>query len=137
MTLDFWKVAIRPGKPMFFGRMEATRILGLPGNTVSCLIAARIFLVPLIHRLLGRTDSPLQEVIGVLSHELEANGPRQNYMRAKREHGDAIPPRVSVLRSQDSAHLTGLMAADLLIVRAPYAPALPAGAEVAALTLDF
>jgi molybdopterin molybdotransferase len=137
MTLDFWKVAIRPGKPMFFGRMEATRILGLPGNTVSCLIAARIFLVPLIHRLLGRTDSPLQEVIGVLSHELEANGPRKNYMRAKREHGDAIPPRVSVLRSQDSAHLTGLMAADLLIVRAPYAPALPAGAEVAALTLDF
>ena len=61
MTLDFWKVAVRPGKPMLFGRLDAQRVLGLPGNPLSCLIAARIFLVPLIFRLLGRTDAPLRE----------------------------------------------------------------------------
>ena len=137
MTLDFWKVAIRPGKPMLFGRMDATRVLGLPGNPVSCLVAARVFLVPLIHRLLGRTDSPLQETIAVLTHDVQANGPRQHYMRAKRAPDEASPPRVSVLSSQDSAHLTGLIAADVLIVRAPNAPALTAGSEVSVLSLDF
>lgn len=137
MTLDFWKVAIRPGKPMLFGRLAATRVLGLPGNPVSCLVAARVFLVPLIHRLLGRTNSPLEETIAVLAHDLEANGPRQHYMRAKRESGASNPPRVSVLSSQDSAHLTGLMAADVLIVRMPSAPALSAGSTVSVLPLDF
>ena len=137
MTLDFWKVAIRPGKPMFFGRLEATRVLGLPGNPVSCLVAARVFLVPLIHRLLGRTDSPLEATIAELAHDLEANGPRQHYMRAKREFGDTNPPRVSVLPSQDSAHLTGLMTADVLIVRRPNAPALRSGSKVSVLPLDF
>ncbi|MGI9403170.1 MAG: molybdopterin molybdotransferase MoeA [Hyphomicrobium sp.] len=137
MTLDFWKVAIRPGKPMLFGRMDSTRVLGLPGNPVSCLVAARVFLVPLLYRLLGRTDSPLVETIAVLAHGLEANGPRQHYMRAKCEPGKTNPPRVSVLSSQDSAHLTGLMAADVLIVRAPNAPAMNAGSEVSVLSLDF
>jgi len=137
MALDFWKVAIRPGKPMLFGRMGATRVLGLPGNPVSCLVAARVFLVPLIHRLLGRTDSPLQETTAVLAHDLEPNGPRKHYMRARCEPGATAPPRVSVLPSQDSAHLTGLLAADVLIVRAPNAPALPAGSEVCVLPLDF
>jgi molybdopterin molybdotransferase len=137
MTLDFWKVAIRPGKPMLFGRLEAMRVLGLPGNPVSCLVAARVFLIPLIHRLLGRTDSPLEETIAVLAHDLEANGPRQHYMRAKRESGASNPPRVSVLSSQDSAHLTGLMAADVLLVRMPNAPALSAGSTVSVLPLDF
>ncbi len=137
MRLDFWKVAIRPGKPMLFGRLEATRVLGLPGNPVSCLVAARVFLVPLIHRLLGRTDSPLEATIAVLAHDLKANGPRQHYMRAKRETGASNPPRVSVLSSQDSAHLTGLMAADVLIVRMPNAPALSTGSTVSVLPIDF
>ena len=82
MALDFWKVAVRPGKPMLFGRLDAQRVLGLPGNPLSCLIAARLFLVPLIFRLLGRTDAPLRELSAVLAHPLEANGPRQHYMRA-------------------------------------------------------
>lgn len=60
MALDFWKVAVRPGKPMLFGRLGATRVVGLPGNPLSCLIAARIFIVPLVFRLLGRTDAPLR-----------------------------------------------------------------------------
>jgi molybdopterin molybdotransferase len=68
---------------------------------------------------------------------LQANGPRQHYMRAKRASDETSPPRVSVLSSQDSAHLTGLIAADVLIVRAPDAPALTAGSEVSVLSLDF
>src|SRR5262249_46882050 len=82
MALDFWKVAMRPGKPMLFGRLAGQRVLGLPGNPLSCLIAARVFLVPLIHRLLGRTDSPWPEQAAVLAEPLAANGPRQHYMRA-------------------------------------------------------
>jgi molybdopterin molybdotransferase len=73
----------------------------------------------------------------VLTHDVSANGPRQHYMRAKRAPDETSPPRVSVLSSQDSAHLTGLIAADVLIVRAPNAPALSAGSEVSVLSLDF
>lgn len=137
MALDFWKVAIRPGKPMLFGHMEATRVLGLPGNPVSCLVAARVFLVPLIYRFLGRTDSPLQETTATIAHDLPANGPRRHYMRAKRQPGESNPPRVRVLPSQDSAHLTGFMAADVLLVRPPNAVAQTAGTEVSVISLDF
>ncbi len=137
MILDFWKVAIKPGKPMLYGRMENMRVLGLPGNPVSCLVCGRVFLVPLLERLLQRTDSPNREITGVLAAGLEANGPRQNYIRAVTKPGADNRPLVSPISSQDSAHLTGLVAADVLIVRAPNAPALPAGAEVSVLPLDF
>ena len=137
MALDFWKVAVRPGKPMLFGRLDAQRVLGLPGNPLSCLIAARLFLVPLIFRLLGRTDAPLRELSAVLAHPLEANGPRQHYMRATLSPGAAGLPPVTALTTQDSAHMSTLAAADALIVRPPNAPAAPAGEAVRVLPLDF
>src|SRR5690606_14230417 len=123
MSLDFWKVAMRPGKPMLFGRMGPTRVLGLPGNPLSCLIAARVFLIPLLFRLLGRPDTAWQESSGVLTHALEANGPRQHYMRAKLQHVPDALPRVTSLTSQDSANMSALAGADALIVRPPGAPA--------------
>jgi molybdopterin molybdotransferase len=137
VALDFWKVAVRPGKPMLFGRLDAQRVLGLPGNPLSCLIAARIFLVPLIFRLLGRTDAPLREQAAVLAHPLEANGPRQHYMRATVAPGAAGLLPVTALTTQDSAHMSALAAADVLIVRAPNAPAAAAGETVRVLPLDF
>jgi molybdopterin molybdotransferase len=137
MTLDFWKVAIRPGKPMLFGRMAATRVLGLPGNPVSCLVAARVFLVPLIHRLLGRADSPTRETMALLAADLPANGPRQHYMLAKLDWASAQSPRVTALAKQDSARITGLVAADALIVRAPDAPPARQGDSVRVLPLDL
>jgi molybdopterin molybdotransferase len=137
VALDFWKVAVRPGKPMLFGRLDAQRVLGLPGNPLSCLIAARIFLVPLIFRLLGRTDAPLREQAAVLAHPLEANGPRQHYMRATVSPGAAGLLPVTALTTQDSAHMSALAAADVLIVRAPNAPAAAAGETVRVLPLDF
>ena len=137
MTLDFWKVAVRPGKPMLFGRLDAQRVLGLPGNPLSCLIAARIFLVPLIFRLLGRTDTPLREQTAILAHPLEANGPRQHYMRATVTPGAEGLLPVTALTTQDSAHMSALAAADVLIVRPPNAPAAAAGETVRVLPLDF
>ena len=137
MALDFWKVAIRPGKPMLFGRLGAGRVLGLPGNPLSCLIAARIFLVPLLFALQGRTDNPLKEQAAVLSADLDANGPRQHYMRARLEPAAGALPRVAALAFQDSAHISALAGADALIVRPPCALATKAGEVVRVLPLDF
>jgi molybdopterin molybdotransferase len=135
LSLDFWKIAMRPGKPMLFGRLGPLRVLGVPGNPLSCLITARIFLVPLIHRLLGCTDSPAAVGRAVLTRGLDANGPRQHYMLATLEPDSADRPRVTALPSQDSARLSGFIAANALIVRAPHAPASPAGDTVAVLPL--
>ncbi len=136
MQLDFWKVAIRPGKPVLFGRLEGMRVLGLPGNPISCLVAARVFLVPLILRLLGR---PVRgdEHTALLAHDLPANGARQHYMLARLVPSDAGLPQVSALASQDSARISGLVAADAFIVRAPDAPAVRAGDSVQILPLDM
>lgn len=138
MTLDFWRVAIRPGKPMLFGRRNGMRILGLPGNPLSCLIAARVFLVPLLYALLGRPDWPLKERSAVLTHDVPANGPRQHYMRAMSHGGEESGlPRVTALNIQDSAHMSALVAANVLIVRAPHAPPAYAGDVVRVLPVDF
>jgi len=137
MALDFWKVAMRPGKPMLFGRLDTGRVLGLPGNPLSCLITARIFLVPLLFALQGRTDNPLKERAAVLGADIDANGPRQHYMRAHLEPVGEALPRAIALASQDSAHISALAGADALIVRPPCAPATKAGEIVRVLPLDF
>lgn len=137
MTLDFWKVAVRPGKPMLFGRRGPLRILGLPGNPLSCLIAARIFLVPLLFKLAGRGDSPLQERSAVLAHDLSANGPRQHYMRAIESWSGGDLPSVATLGSQDSSHMSALVAANVLLVRPPDAHAAKTGDVVRVVPLDF
>lgn len=136
MALDFWKVAIRPGKPMLFGRMGPTRVLGLPGNPISCLVTARVFLVPLLDRLLGRREPPAPTATAILTHDLGPNGPRQHYMRAKLETGEAGVVRVTALPGQDSSFVAGLAEANALVVRAANAPAAPAGEAVEILPLD-
>jgi molybdopterin molybdotransferase len=137
MTLDFWKIAMRPGKPLMFGRLGHSRVLGLPGNPVSSLICTRLFLLPLIRALLGQptdTETPGQARLGV---PLEANGPRAHYMRAVSSPGPDGLPVVTPVRSQDSSLLAPLAAADCLLVRAPRAPAAPAGSLVSILPLDL
>jgi molybdopterin molybdotransferase len=136
MSLDFWKVAIRPGKPMLFGRLGATRVLGLPGNPLSCLIAARVFLVPLIARLLGRSSKEAGRT-ALLGAALPANGPRQHYMRAALRTDDKGCMHATALTVQDSSFITGLVAADALLVRPPNAPAAEAGTPVPILMLDM
>jgi molybdopterin molybdotransferase len=137
MALSFWKIAMRPGKPLMFGRLGNARVLGLPGNPVSSLVCTRVFLVPLIRALLGASaqdERPMQARAGVA---LEANGPRQHYMRATSEPGDDGLAIVTPVRSQDSSLLAPLAQADCLLVRPPQAPAVAAGGLVPILPLDF
>jgi molybdopterin molybdotransferase len=137
MALAFWKIAMRPGKPLMFGRLGQSRVLGLPGNPVSSLICSRIFLVPLLDVLLGRqagSERPLQARLAVA---LEANGPRQHYMRAISKAWADGTLLVSPVRSQDSSLLAPLAEADCLLVRPPNAPAAAPGSPVVILPLDF
>ncbi len=137
MELAFWKIAMRPGKPLMSGRLGALRVIGLPGNPVSALVCARVFLVPLVEQLAGRSTAteatrPAEATVGI-----EANGPRQHYMRATlKRNGDGLPC-VTPVRSQDSSLLSPLAIADCLIVRLPEAAAVAPGDTVRVLPLDF
>ncbi|RUP10634.1 gephyrin-like molybdotransferase Glp [Hyphomicrobium sp.] len=137
--LEFYKIAMRPGKPLFFGLRAVERktqyCLGLPGNPVSSMICARVFLVPLIGRLLGR-ETPFQAIEAVLAEPVPANGPRQHYMRGVLDMNSA-PPRVTPFKSQDSGLIKSLQRADCLVVVPADAPAQSAGTPVKVLKLDI
>jgi molybdopterin molybdotransferase len=137
MELEFWKIALRPGKPLLFGRLGGQRVLGLPGNPVSALICARLFLVPLVRALLGLPPHDAVFVTGSLAEPIEANGPRQHYMRVTITPSAEGGRTVHLARSQDSSLLSALASAGGLLVRPPGAPALPAGAEVKVMLVDF
>jgi molybdopterin molybdotransferase len=137
MALDFWNIAMRPGKPMLFGRLNSQRVLGLPGNPVSALIGARVFLCPLIGALLGAPPADADEMRAVLSVDTPANGPRQHYMRAVLTMRENAVPVVTPAGNQDSSLLAPMAEANALIVRPPNAPAQPAGSTVQVLRLDY
>ena len=137
MVLSFWKINMRPGKPLMFGRLGASRVLGLPGNPVSSLVCARIFLVPLLRTLLGEPAHDARPLAARLGVALEPNGPRQHYMRATTTLGSDGLCVVNPVRSQDSSLLAPLAEADCLVIRAPHAPLAPLGALVPILPLDF
>ena len=137
LDLAFWKIAMRPGKPMMFGRLGSQRVLGLPGNPVSSLITARLFLVPLIRKLLGLVPEPPRRQTAPLAISLEANGPRTHYMRAVWQQDSEGVDRVRPLPNQDSSLLTPLAIADCLIVRPIGAPLAAAGDRVEVLPMDF
>ena len=134
LSLAFWRIAMRPGKPLMYGRLGAQRVLGLPGNPVSATLCAQIFLLPLIRALLGGRDEDAYSE-GRLAVPLEANGPRQHYVRA-RVTAMGPPPRVEPLPSQDSSLVATLARADCLIVIPPNAPAMPADSAVRLLALE-
>jgi molybdopterin molybdotransferase len=137
MTLDFWKIAMRPGKPMLFGRLGEQRVLGLPGNPVAALICGRVFLIPLIDRLLGREISPFALQHAKLTVALEPNGPRQHYMRAVMARDTAGVLTVTPQHSQDSSLTRPLAASNVLIVRPADDPARAAGEDAGVLPMDF
>lgn len=129
--IDFWKIAMRPGKPMLAGRLGAARVIGLPGNPVSAYVCALLFAVPLIARLGGR-EAVLPELFLPLAAPLPANGNRRDHLRARRTSNGAL-----AFASQDSARLGVLAAADLLIVRDIDAPPAAAGDIVRCIALDM
>jgi molybdopterin molybdotransferase len=125
MDLDFWKIAMRPGKPLMFGRLGATRVLGLPGNPVSSLVCSILFLKPLVDAFLGRPPSDPTEA-AVLGADLPQNDHRQDYLRARLEPSAAGLPVATAFPRQDSSMLSVLVRSNCLVVRPPNA--LPAKA---------
>jgi molybdopterin molybdotransferase len=133
-ALDFWKVAMRPGKPLIFGRLGQTPLLGLPGNPVSTFVCAILFLRPAISALLG-TNARTPVLSARLIAPLAANETRQDYMRARLENRDG-EYWTEAFPIQDSAMLSTLAAADALIVRPAGAAAAEAGDRVDVLPLS-
>nr|WP_298687168.1 gephyrin-like molybdotransferase Glp [uncultured Dongia sp.] len=125
--LDFWKIAMRPGKPVMFGELGALPVLGLPGNPVSALVTATLFLRPVIDRLLGRVTSETGSITAKLGVALKANDQRQDYLRATVSRGADGSLIASPFPKQDSAMLSLIAQADALIIRPPHAPAASAG----------
>jgi molybdopterin molybdotransferase len=123
LSVDFWKVAMRPGKPLMFGRMAGVPVLGLPGNPVSCLVCAMLFLQPLIDALLGVERSEAGEIRLPLAAAIPANDRRQDYLRARIVVAASGTMAVAPFDRQDSSMMARLAAADALVVRPPGAPA--------------
>jgi molybdopterin molybdotransferase len=136
LELDFAKVAMRPGKPMLYGRIGSQRVLGLAGNPVSALISAHVFLKPMLRRMLGLADAARLLPEAILGEALEANGGRRHYLRAVSEWGPDGTRTVRPLPSQDSSLVAALVRADCLIPREPDTPALQQGAHVRIVPLD-
>lgn len=130
MALSFWKVAMRPGRPLMHGRLGGMHVLGLPGNPVSSYVCAFLFLVPLIRRLSGRADLSLPTESARLGSDLPENDERADYLRATLQAG---PDGVVALpfAAQDSSMMAPLAKADCLVIREPYAAAAKAGERCA------
>ncbi len=122
MSLSFWKVALRPGRPLMHGTLGGMHVLGLPGNPVSAFVCAFLFLVPLLRRLAGRSDAVPQPESAMLGSDLPANDERADYLRATLSAGTATP-----LPVQDSSMMRALATADCLVIREPFDPARRAG----------
>ncbi|MEM8551198.1 MAG: molybdopterin molybdotransferase MoeA [Pseudomonadota bacterium] len=121
ISLDFWKVAVRPGKPLMFAARPL--VMGLPGNPVSGVVCAIVFLLPLLRKLQGAEEPGPVIHNGVLGADLGQNGPRRDHMRARHTPDGLVPFKV-----QDSSMLSVLAGADALIVRMPHDPPAEKGA---------
>ncbi len=130
LTLDFWSVAMRPGKPLMVGRYGATLMIGLPGNPVSTLVCGLLFVRPAIERLSGLAEEPAATPRARLKIGLKANDRRQDYLRAKLTRAADGTLEAEPFAMQDSSMLSLLAAADCLVIRKPHAPAAAAGEPV-------
>jgi molybdopterin molybdotransferase len=128
VELSFWKVALRPGRPLMHGRAGAMHVLGLPGNPVSSFVCSVLFLGPLLRKLSGRGDIETATESAALGSALRANDERADYLRATLTPGaDGGLPVAIPVPSQDSSLMAPLARADCLIIRAPFAPAAQPG----------
>jgi len=128
MQLTFWKIAMRPGKPLMHGRIGDMRVLGLPGNPVSAIVCALLFLRPLVRALLGdRAAGGDPSEPARLASDLAANDSRQDYLRATLRQDEDGQPLAAAFDLQDSSVLSVLARSQCLIVRPPFAAAAAAG----------
>jgi molybdopterin molybdotransferase len=134
-AMAFWRIAMRPGKPMMHGRLGAMRVIGLPGNPVSSYVCGFLFLVPLIRALSGRDTIHHVRESALLGRDLAANDAREDYLRARLEEREDGTPIAVPVNHQDSSLLGNLAAARALVIRPPFAPAATKGSRCELLRL--
>jgi molybdopterin molybdotransferase len=130
LELDFWQIAMRPGKPLMVGNYRGTPMLGLPGNPVSTLVCALLFLRPALDRLSGASSSEEASPTARLGTALPKNDRRQDYLRSRLARAADGTLEVFPFEAQDSSMMRLLSSADCLVIRPPHAPAVEAGATV-------
>ena len=135
LELDFWKIAMRPGKPLMFGKLKATPLLGLPGNPVSALVCAHLFLKSAVDAMLGLPAAAPAFTTVRLGRDLAANDDREDYLRATLSRAPDGTLTATPFEKQDSSMLSALSAAGALVMRPPHAPAAKAGDPAPALIL--
>jgi molybdopterin molybdotransferase len=137
VELDFWKLRMRPGKPLMFGTRGKTLVFGLPGNPVSALVTATVILKPALRALLGHSD-PLWPRIGVPTlSALPPNGPRRHYLRGNLSRNEIGFLQVTPIFETDSSHSSSLAMADALIVQPEDHPGAPPGEIVEVIPLNW
>ncbi|MGM4886207.1 molybdopterin molybdotransferase MoeA [Tardiphaga sp. 1201_B9_N1_1] len=135
VEMAFWRIAMRPGKPMMHGRRQGMRVIGLPGNPVSSYVCGFLFMVPLLRALSGRIEVAHALEPAVLGRDLAANDQREDYLRTRLEtRADGTVVATPVMK-QDSSLLGNLAVAEGLLIRKPFAPAAAAGDSCAIMRL--
>lgn len=137
MDLSFWKIAMRPGRPLMHGRLGPIHVLGLPGNPVSAFVCAFLFLAPLLRKLTGRTDAATPTEHALLGADLPQNDERADYLRAKLSRSSRGALVATPFLAQDSSITRVLAEADCLVLREPHAPRAPAGSPCVILKLPL
>uniref|UniRef100_Q07NH4 Molybdopterin molybdenumtransferase n=1 Tax=Rhodopseudomonas palustris (strain BisA53) TaxID=316055 RepID=Q07NH4_RHOP5 len=137
VAMSFWKIAMRPGKPMMHGRLDGLKVIGLPGNPVSSYVCAFLFMVPLIRALAGRGDVSHDREAALLGKAVAANDSREDYLRASLSYDEVGRLVATPVERQDSSLLNYLSAAQALLIRPPFAAAAEAGAPCSILKLPL
>ena len=135
LALDFWKIAMRPGKPLMFGHMGPTALLGLPGNPVSTLVCALLFVRPFLRALQG-LPTAVETETALLAVDLPQNDGREDYLRSRLSRDDQGRLWAEPFGKQDSSMLALMAGADALAIRPPRAPALSKGSEIQVIRIE-
>jgi molybdopterin molybdotransferase len=135
VNLSFWRIAMRPGRPMMHGVLDGMHVLGVPGNPVSSYVCSFLFLLPLLMKLTGRTDLAHRPIAAKLGCDLPANDERADYLRATLTEDANGVLTATPVAAQDSSLMANLAKADCLLIREPNAPAAEAGSRCVILKL--
>ena len=130
MSLNFWKIAMRPGKPLIFGTVGGTPLIGLPGNPVSVAICAFVFLRPIIGHMIGRDDLAVQPIDALCQNDLPQNDQRQDYLRGIAHQDETGQWHISPFDKQDSAQMYHLARANAVMIRPPHDAPIAIGDKV-------
>jgi molybdopterin molybdotransferase len=134
LKIDFWEIAMRPGKPLMAGSYRGVPMIGLPGNPVSTLVCSFLFLKPAMERLSGLPENAEPQQMARLGRDLRQNDRRQDYLRSRLERAADGVLEATPFPVQDSSMMRPLASSDCLVIRPPHAPAIGAGAMVPIIT---